>query len=144
MTQSRTSIQRQAHLRIRVSLEGSGHQNKPQTKTRSVPVVFEKRNSSDIVLFCGSPGSGKSTFYWQSLKPLGYERVNQDLLKSVKPPLRNPLLLLARKLIDRFLANAYCQQREKCLKVASTLLSEGKSVAVGKSSDQVRPQTVLT
>lgn len=32
---------------------------------------------------CGSPGSGKSTFYWTKLEPLGYERVNQDTLKTV-------------------------------------------------------------
>jgi len=46
-------------------------------------VAFTKMNEMDIVLFCGSPGAGKSTFYWAQLKPLGYERVNQDILKSV-------------------------------------------------------------
>ena len=45
--------------------------------------LFDKRNPLDIVLFCGSPGAGKSTFYWQVLEPLGYERVNQDILKTV-------------------------------------------------------------
>ena len=45
--------------------------------------VFKVSNKQDIVLFCGSPGAGKSTFYWEILKPLGYERVNQDILKSV-------------------------------------------------------------
>lgn len=48
-------------------------------------------------------GSGKSTFYRRNLQPLGYERINQDTLKS----------------------------REKCLKVARELLGKGKSVAVG-------------
>lgn len=43
---------------------------------------FQKLNGKDIVLFCGPPGAGKSTFYWKYLKPLGYERVNQDTLKS--------------------------------------------------------------
>ncbi|KAL8899476.1 MAG: hypothetical protein Q9207_006181 [Kuettlingeria erythrocarpa] len=47
------------------------------------PIVFEKKNVLDIVLFCGSPGSGKSTFYWKYLQHLGYERVNQDTLKTV-------------------------------------------------------------
>ena len=45
--------------------------------------MFQKMNPIDLVLFCGSPGSGKSTFYWTHLKPLGYERVNQDTLKTV-------------------------------------------------------------
>lgn len=45
--------------------------------------VFEKKNALDIVICCGSPGAGKSTFYWDYLQPLGYERVNQDILKSV-------------------------------------------------------------
>jgi bifunctional polynucleotide phosphatase/kinase len=44
-------------------------------------IVFEKGNDLDIVLFCGPPGGGKSTFYWNYLKPMGYERVNQDILK---------------------------------------------------------------
>lgn len=44
-------------------------------------VRLEKTNDKDIILFVGPPGSGKSTFYWKYLKPLGYERVNQDLLK---------------------------------------------------------------
>lgn len=48
------------------------------------PIVFTKNNLVDIVLFCGSPGVGKSTFYWSHLKPLGYERVNQDILKTVR------------------------------------------------------------
>lgn len=48
--------------------------------------AFSKRNSQELVIFCGSPGAGKSTFYWQTLKPLGYERVNQDILKSVSKP----------------------------------------------------------
>ena len=43
--------------------------------------LFEKANNKDVVLFCGPPGAGKSTFFWKHLKPLGYERVNQDTLK---------------------------------------------------------------
>lgn len=44
-------------------------------------IPFVKTNEKDIVLFVGPPGAGKSTFYWKHLKPLGYERVNQDTLK---------------------------------------------------------------
>jgi bifunctional polynucleotide phosphatase/kinase len=66
-------------------------------------VIFEKTNAKDIVLFCGPPGAGKSTFYWNNLKPLGYERVNQDILKS----------------------------RDKCIKVARDHLRDGDSVVIG-------------
>lgn len=44
---------------------------------------FKKLNDVELVLFCGSPGAGKSTFYWKYMQPLGYERVNQDILKTV-------------------------------------------------------------
>ncbi|KAL8872108.1 MAG: hypothetical protein Q9174_002204 [Haloplaca sp. 1 TL-2023] len=70
------------------------------------PFVFEKKSPLDIVLFCGSPGSGKSSFYWKHLQPLGYERVNQDLLKT----------------------------RDKCVKVASNYLTEGTSVAIDNTN----------
>lgn len=52
----------------------------------------------------GSPGAGKSTFYRRNLEPLGFERVNQDTLKT----------------------------KDKCLKVADSLLENGKSVTVGE------------
>ncbi len=42
---------------------------------------FQRQNEKDIVLFCGPPGAGKSSFFWKQLEPLGYERVNQDQLK---------------------------------------------------------------
>ncbi|OAT06353.1 polynucleotide kinase [Blastomyces gilchristii SLH14081] len=69
-------------------------------------ITFSKRNDTELVIFCGSPGSGKSTFYWKYLEPLGYERVNQDTLKS----------------------------RPKCLKVAKEYLQAGKSVAVDNTN----------
>lgn len=65
--------------------------------------LFEKKNDKDVILFCGPPGAGKSTFYSKVLKPLEYERVNQDTLKS----------------------------RDKCVQTARDLLKAGKSVAVG-------------
>jgi bifunctional polynucleotide phosphatase/kinase len=55
------------------------------TKDTEAP-IFEKKFDLDIVLFCGSPGAGKSTFYWTHLQPLGYERINQDTLKTVTLP----------------------------------------------------------
>lgn len=66
-------------------------------------MLFEKTNDRDIVLFCGPPGAGKSTFFWKHLKPLGYERINQDTLKS----------------------------RAKCFKAATEFLGDGSSVVIG-------------
>lgn len=45
---------------------------------------FIKNSPQELVIFCGSPGAGKSTFFWDVLQPLGYERVNQDILKTVR------------------------------------------------------------
>ncbi|KAI9664569.1 MAG: hypothetical protein M1821_006015, partial [Bathelium mastoideum] len=73
-----------------------------ETATNATPISSSEINQIELVLFCGSPGSGKSTFYWKHLKP-GYERVNQDILKT----------------------------RDRCLKVAAEFVKEGKSVAVG-------------
>lgn len=75
-------------------------------EVKSVVPKFPKVNKQDLVIFCGSPGAGKSTFYWKHLKPLGYERVNQDILKT----------------------------REKCLKCAGDMLSKGISVAVDNTN----------
>lgn len=86
------------------------------------PIIIEKKSSLDIILLCGSPGSGKSTFYWTNLKPLGYERVNQDTLKTVR----------TSSLVQCCVSNLKYLQRDKCLKVASNLLAEKKSVAIGR------------
>ncbi|KAM7198295.1 Polynucleotide kinase 3 phosphatase domain containing protein [Rhypophila sp. PSN 637] len=71
----------------------------------NAPLV-EKKNEKDIVLFVGSPGAGKSTFYHKYLKPLGYERVNQDTLKS----------------------------RDKCVQAAGDFLSEGVSIVIDNTN----------
>ncbi|WYZ43506.1 hypothetical protein EsH8_VI_001205 [Colletotrichum jinshuiense] len=68
--------------------------------------LFVKKNKQEIVLCCGPPGAGKSTFFWKHLKPLGYERVNQDTLKT----------------------------REKCVHAAKELLSNGQSVAIDNTN----------
>lgn len=77
--------------------------------TEATPLVFNKKNKLDLVLFCGSPGAGKSTFYWNHMKPLGYARVNQDILKS----------------------------REKCMKVATQLLEDNTSVVVDNTNADI-------
>nr|POE85563.1 bifunctional polynucleotide phosphatase/kinase [Quercus suber] len=70
---------------------------------------FIKKHDTDIVLFCGSPGAGKSTFYKKHLQPLGYVRINQDTLKS----------------------------RDKCLKVASQSLQDGVGVTVDNTNADI-------
>jgi bifunctional polynucleotide phosphatase/kinase len=54
--------------------------------TGSTAVSFSRRTPQELVLFCGSPGAGKSSYFWRVLQPLGYERVNQDTLKTVGHP----------------------------------------------------------
>ncbi|MCJ1379392.1 hypothetical protein MMC17_002493 [Xylographa soralifera] len=77
-----------------------------QPLIQGTPVEFKRINKLDVVVFCGSPGAGKSTFYWNKLQLVGYERVNQDTLKT----------------------------RDKCLKVAFDSLSSGRSVAVDNTN----------
>ncbi|KAK4151719.1 polynucleotide kinase 3 phosphatase-domain-containing protein [Chaetomidium leptoderma] len=72
-------------------------------------IGLEKTNDKDIILFVGPPGAGKSTFYWKYLKSLGYERVNQDILKS----------------------------KDKCFKAAADFLQEGDSVVVDSTNPDV-------
>ncbi|KAK3317320.1 polynucleotide kinase 3 phosphatase-domain-containing protein [Cercophora scortea] len=69
-------------------------------------VSFEKTNTKDMVLLVGPPGAGKSTFYWKHLEPLGYQRVNQDTLKS----------------------------KDKCLKLAAERLQAGFPVTVDNTN----------
>ena len=37
-----------------------------------------------VIGLIGENGAGKSTFYWNHMEPLGYERVNQDKLGTVR------------------------------------------------------------
>ncbi|KAB2108263.1 hypothetical protein AG0111_0g3341 [Alternaria gaisen] len=68
--------------------------------------TFTPPATPEIVMFCGSPSSGKSSFYWKHLQPFGYGRVNQDILKT----------------------------REKCVKAATALIIEGTSVAIDNTN----------
>ena len=70
---------------------------------------FRKQYDLELVIFCGCPASGKSSFFWEVLQPQGYERVNQDILKT----------------------------RDRCLKVAREHLNAGKSVAVDNTNADV-------
>ncbi|OJJ47468.1 hypothetical protein ASPZODRAFT_130948 [Penicilliopsis zonata CBS 506.65] len=80
----------------------------PSDTVEPPPTPFSKEHPQELVIFCGSPGAGKSTFYWNHLQSLGYERVNQDALKS----------------------------RDKCLKVAREHLTSGRSVAVDNTNPE--------
>ncbi|KAI9723474.1 MAG: hypothetical protein M1828_004204 [Chrysothrix sp. TS-e1954] len=68
--------------------------------------TFVKLSKQEVVLFVGLPASGKSTFYFSSMKSLGYERINQDTLKT----------------------------RERCLKKCAELIADGRSVAVDNTN----------
>lgn len=68
--------------------------------------TLTKMHSVELVVFCGSPASGKSTFFWRQLQPQGYIRVNQDILKT----------------------------RDKCVKVAAQALENEQSVAVDNTN----------
>ncbi|KAI4199384.1 MAG: hypothetical protein LQ350_004673 [Teloschistes chrysophthalmus] len=70
------------------------------------PVIIGKKNPTDIIVFCGSPAAGKSSFFWKHLQPLGYERINQDQLKT----------------------------RDKCVKVASNYLTDRIPVAIDNTN----------
>lgn len=56
---------------------------------------YERKNERDIVLFVGCPGVGKSTYSRNLLEPLGYQRINQDTLKT-----KVKCLSVARKALE--------------------------------------------
>jgi len=62
-----------------------------------------------MIIFVGSPGSGKSTFFKNNLAPNGYIHVNQDTLKT----------------------------EQKCLKVAEEELTKGHSVVIDNTNPEV-------
>jgi bifunctional polynucleotide phosphatase/kinase len=82
--------------------------------TEPTAVPFSRKHELEMVLFCGSPGAGKSTFYWQHMEPLGYERVNQDILKT----------------------------RDKCMKAATEFIQHGKSVVVDNTNADIETRAV--
>ncbi|PHH55080.1 Bifunctional polynucleotide phosphatase/kinase [Ceratocystis fimbriata CBS 114723] len=63
---------------------GTVARSKATGDSDSVSLVahWQKKYPREIVLFCGPPGAGKSSFWWRHCEPQGYERINQDLLGS--------------------------------------------------------------
>jgi bifunctional polynucleotide phosphatase/kinase len=72
---------------------------------------FARRGEQEVVVFVGSPASGKSSFFRENLQE-GYARVNQDTLKT----------------------------RERCITEATTLLTENKSVVIGTPPTRHSPR----
>lgn len=93
--------------------------------TPTATAMFAKKSPQELVIFCGSPGAGKSSYYWQVLQPQGYERVNQDILKSVSPPIYIPFI------------PAEFHERDRCLQKAREYLKAGESVAVGRLAQRL-------
>lgn len=84
----------------------------------------------NVILLVGSPGAGKSSFYWRHLQPLGYGRVNQDILRTVSVS-ASVTCMAERAVLPLGIWSNIMKQREKCVKAAMALLEEGTSVVVG-------------
>jgi len=46
--------------------------------------TFIPSSTKELIILVGYPGSGKSTYYAKYLEPCGYEKINQDTLKTKK------------------------------------------------------------
>ncbi|OBT51128.1 hypothetical protein VE04_07182, partial [Pseudogymnoascus sp. 24MN13] len=90
------------------SFEPGDYVNTASVNDTAEDPPFVPSSEQEIILFVGSPASGKSTFYHQHFQHLSpsYIRINQDLLKT----------------------------RDKCLKVARTHLEEGVSVVIDNTN----------
>ncbi|KAJ4987269.1 polynucleotide kinase 3 phosphatase [Stagonosporopsis vannaccii] len=115
------------------SFDPTAFVNKKAESSTSANPIITKTDVLDIVLLVGSPGAGKSSFYWRQLQPLGYSRVNQDILKTVS--IEAPFTCMAARAVPPLgtLSNAL-KQREKCVKAATALIDEGTSVVVDNTN----------
>ncbi len=69
--------------------------------------MLKKPEKTELLILVGLPGAGKTTYYRNSLLPLGYERINEHELGSF----------------------------DECLRIADRLLADGKSVVIGMHSN---------
>lgn len=92
-------------------------------------IRLERPDGKEIILFVGPPGAGKSTFYWKYLKPLGYERVNQDTLKR--------FVFSPDRLWGERRGRLMFVSKDKCFKAAADFLCEGDSVVIGMWARQL-------
>jgi bifunctional polynucleotide phosphatase/kinase len=71
-------------------------------------------DKKEIIVFVGSPGSGKTSFFKKYLEPNGYIHINQDKLKT----------------------------QQKCIKLADQNLKEGKSVVIDCTNPAAKTRKV--
>lgn len=73
---------------------------------KSYPKASYHASSTEMVLFCGFPGCGKSTFFHRFFAPFAYQHVNRDTLKTP----------------------------EKCIAAATAALAQKKSVVIDNTN----------
>jgi len=76
--------------------------------------IIPPAGGQEIVLFCGYPALGKSSFYYRHFHPANYAHINQDILKT----------------------------RGKCIEAVQEALKRGESCVVGMIILSSRPMNL--
>ena len=82
----------------------------------AAPAVTYHTSGQELVIFCGLPAAGKSTFARKHFVPYGYVHVNQDTMKT----------------------------KEKCIKACAEALGQGKSVVVDNTNPGADTRALYT
>ncbi len=85
-----------------------------ECKKSELPNLFPTTVKPEMVLLIGAPASGKSTLFRAEFEPRGYEWINMDTLKT----------------------------KAKCIKTATTLLTQGKSVVIDNTNANAESRSV--